>query len=326
MAVREHFQWLRQAWAAKPNVPLQSRPKPLQDTSIPPLFRLPPELRDEIWSYVLGDHTIHITNPTANHITHTICISSIAEEDALTSPDRRLSSYSYRHSACSSLGWRSSPAPDQQLNLSLIRVSRACYEEVGRVFWTSTLFLFTHLHTFEDFLEDRTARQKGWIKKVGIKANQPLSASRNTENGNKKGRRLYDDGGWSAGLSELIGLDTLFLTCQLNFSEDVLGNWWINEKMEVDSLPLMSVARQLPLKRVNVNVDMASDYQYLKGKIELDREKRARLSNCIEVLMLRKEWPSDLSREEIEVRKHEWDGLVEEKREAVRRNPTSFTI
>ena len=284
-------------------------------TTNSPLLILPREIRDQIFNYLIGSQTLHICNPEAKNITHSVCKASESERDARLAhrlgwepnEDRRLRSYTYRHSLCFSLGWkRPSTRSSFQLSLSLLRVSQQVYQEASYLLWTSNLFLFSKPETFTGFISARSREHRALIRRVGIRPQAPLCGA--VLSNEKRG--LYDDSLWVSGLEQLTGLSTLFLSLQVNLPESALKAWFTGEEISVDDLPLARAARCLPLKDVSVCVEAVGDFEYLRGIVELDLERKIMLGKCIEAMYLRKPWQSRLGKAEVDRREQEWESIV----------------
>ena len=315
-----------------------------------PLLSLPREIRDEIWRLCLGNRTIHICRPNKVDVTHVLCQASMCEDEAYAMAQRqnttteaaptqiadtRYISYDYRHSPCHTMSWSyatdiKKPRPvGSQLQLSLMRISRQCYHEMFPILWSSNLFAISKFLSSTAFFDHRTTAQMQSIRKLSMHPDDPLRLGIRAmyEETESKSGEVQS---WIPYIAQLPNLEVFYLSCQLNFLEEDLGYWWIFQTLLPDDVPMVRHLRQMErLRSVYVRVESASDFQYMKGSIELDREQKMRLGRQIERLIMDPKEPKEVvevepSGEVLKERTDTWFEMLNKKAEAVRRNPRQF--
>ncbi|OCL10800.1 hypothetical protein AOQ84DRAFT_336894 [Glonium stellatum] len=101
-----------------------------------PLLKLPGELRNKIWNYVLGDRTLHIEHTAANDLT--------AE------------------------GERPRDLTNRGLSLCCLRVCRQIYTEARHLPYSSNTFAFRNTSTYQFFTPSLLPKQRRLITKLNL--------------------------------------------------------------------------------------------------------------------------------------------------------------
>jgi len=172
-----------------------------QNATSSPLLRLPLELRQRIWEYVLGHQLIHISRDEYMRNNrcrwfHTVCESAITEPEAYElskseeydkavggmkeGEDMRLCQN--RHAVCyeALLPANKEHRPHNKLHIDLLGVCQQTYVEANSILWgTNTWSIYRY--AWNDWHYLRTPDQKRLIKKVHFGTNvincifQPVS-------------------------------------------------------------------------------------------------------------------------------------------------------
>ncbi|KAH8761397.1 hypothetical protein BGZ57DRAFT_580412 [Hyaloscypha finlandica] len=173
-----------------------------------PLLRLPPELRQKIWGYVLGNRLIHIDmqevyrnsvyrgssywnlryrNFLQRRLFNTICQSTVTEREAYelskSAEYNKAATYfkagedmracGNRHRACElELADHSTEKnlPPNRLNVGVLAVCRQVYVEVNPILWSTNTWSFQCNDTWRFWMSGRNALQKRLIKKIHFSA------------------------------------------------------------------------------------------------------------------------------------------------------------
>ena len=170
-----------------------------------PLLRLPLEIRNKIWSEVLGDRLVHFRYLYGDKVSfevnedlhagmhssqkpqrrygspwrHVVCERDCpeAQEDRKSTTSEGQLLLMQSHHACeSNLGYET-PEPDriykewcypghQTMCLSVLRSCRQIYVEANNILWTSNTFSFADPTTFRRFLMTRSINQRRLIKSL----------------------------------------------------------------------------------------------------------------------------------------------------------------
>ena len=177
-----------------------------QNALTSPLLRLPLEIRNNIWSEVLGNRLIHVrylyddelsfeaneelhSGMTWSRQLHATCGSAwrhvVCERDCPEAQEnRRFTSDGetfllQSHHACESdLGYHT-PEPEEfhgewgyfdheMMRLSILRSCRQIYVEANNILWTSNTFSFADSVTFRRFMMIRTIHQKRLIESLRL--------------------------------------------------------------------------------------------------------------------------------------------------------------
>ncbi|KAN0102837.1 hypothetical protein V8E51_011150 [Hyaloscypha variabilis] len=160
-----------------------------------PLLRLPQELRNKIWGYVLGNQLIHIglrewhqrytsklTNP---HLYNTICQSSITERKAyelsktlknvqttsMKPEEAKILLCGDRHAACyADIAVKScdNTFTLRGLDVSALTVCRQVYVDANPILWATNTWSFHMSSAWRLWLENRNAIQRRLLRKVHL--------------------------------------------------------------------------------------------------------------------------------------------------------------
>ncbi|KAL8975789.1 MAG: hypothetical protein Q9205_008074, partial [Flavoplaca limonia] len=176
-----------------------SRATLLRNATTPPLLRLPPEIRDKIWTEVLGGRLVHLMYRYFEHqmdfddfdryyeLTfkrsprrHIVCEDDGPEDRAKEKsvPNPRYykaihgapARWVYPHDACN-LNYEDpgSSIPiiyraHEGMRLTVLRVSRQLYAEANPVLWTTNIYSFGDGPSLQRFMDTRTMNQKRLIR------------------------------------------------------------------------------------------------------------------------------------------------------------------
>lgn len=129
-----------------------------------PLLRLPPELRNRIWSLVLGGKTIHVEfsfrpRPKRLVICHHVCKSALNERNFALSlktnfgrDENYENSFALRHSQC--FGAVDDENRDlNRLHLGVLQVCRQIHKEAALLPYKENTFAFQTMRDMEPFLK-----------------------------------------------------------------------------------------------------------------------------------------------------------------------------
>ncbi|KAI4250323.1 MAG: hypothetical protein LQ352_005376 [Teloschistes flavicans] len=149
-----------------------------RNASSSPLLRLPREIRDKIWTEVLGDRLIHFymerdSSDTESHNNHDYEV----DEGPRYEWHQRQSSYTLRHGVCEvdcpDVGTLDSPheskcyyGNDESLSLTLPRSCSQIYMETDEILWKTNTFAFAQSSQFYYFMMKRNIHQKRLIRKL----------------------------------------------------------------------------------------------------------------------------------------------------------------
>ncbi|KAL8783461.1 MAG: hypothetical protein Q9213_004598 [Squamulea squamosa] len=157
-----------------------------------PLLQIPAELRDKIWTNVLGDRIVHLKNdrdkrrpPIHAHVSpdkvglvqkalyriHQGCGCAIcmAETSGARPPDRWcMSSQRYMEAFEVCVTSKASCTPCPKPDLNILRAIRQIHEEAFRVLWNTNIFSFNLPFALEQFIESLNPIQRGKLAKLHI--------------------------------------------------------------------------------------------------------------------------------------------------------------
>ncbi|KAF1981466.1 hypothetical protein K402DRAFT_467555 [Aulographum hederae CBS 113979] len=173
----------------------------IQNSEKSPLFRLPQELRDEIWALVIGNVTLHVEfeeDPGLSDLmaalkktdydapefgwSTMVCQCRYSHQslfEAWKQPDGSCSTIRKKdillpHEVCyDDLPWIPSDPKSMKrklgrtLDVQLFRVSRQVYTEVAPIFWSNT-FSFVNGKTLRTFVEARTPPQRRLLRSIHL--------------------------------------------------------------------------------------------------------------------------------------------------------------
>ena len=129
-----------------------------------PLLRLPLEIRNKIWSEVLGDRLVHL-----NIVPYKEICPEGQEKDTFGSYFSCESDLNYgsikpniNHEE------RNCGFHEMMMYLSVLRLCRQVYVEANQILWTTNTFSFVDTYTFKIFMKARTIRQKRLIKSLRL--------------------------------------------------------------------------------------------------------------------------------------------------------------
>ena len=155
-----------------------------------PLLRLPGELRNHIWGYVLGFQLVHVMEerPQENlsspnlRFFHTSCESPVTEMQAYvlsrdesyentikhngtTSPVRDMRHCNHRHADCYEA---LRAGPTKRLHIDLLSVCRQTYMESIRFLWGMNTWSINDTQTLHGWLRHRNTVQRSLMKKLHL--------------------------------------------------------------------------------------------------------------------------------------------------------------
>lgn len=160
-----------------------------RNASTSPLFKLPREIRNIIFSYVIGHQFIHLVYRSAiPKFHHALCTAAMSEDEAyneFVSGHSHISSidpaghhsisFRERHARCSPWSARDGLLPydpskinKPMLNLSILRACRQIYEEANVLLWTTNTFSFERHATLQIFVGSLHWTQRKMITRVHI--------------------------------------------------------------------------------------------------------------------------------------------------------------
>ena len=138
-----------------------------------PLLKLPPEIRDKVWRYVLGDRLVHLRYERLWK--HHVC-----QNDGLESRDfeeRTSESESYfvgPHESCQhhckprDRKAKAVCSDIERLSLTVLRSCRQAYVESSHILGTTNTFDFVEISTFKQFLKMASVDQKPLIQRLRL--------------------------------------------------------------------------------------------------------------------------------------------------------------
>ncbi|CAF9942824.1 MAG: hypothetical protein ALECFALPRED_010096 [Alectoria fallacina] len=168
--------------------------------STSPLLKLPVELRDRIFRFVVGDQFIHVkwthrggcgsADPTLEcdiGLRYAICVATVSENEVYEefrsgynnippkdSPEYYTSTCEERHKECRLWDkYGNTPVIEEKrekkaLDLSMLGASRQIYEEANLLLWSTNTFSFEDPTSFEKFMSKLTFLQKRKLTKMHI--------------------------------------------------------------------------------------------------------------------------------------------------------------
>lgn len=259
----------------------------LQNSTTSPLLRLPAEIRNKIWTYVLGDQLVHIryqqssyelnfeTNDSAWQ--HVVCEHDCPEDstEEMLRPSDGDTILRARHSICHEYFQVFKPiglGHPSTMRLNILRASRQIYSEAGQILWTTNTFSFTNGVTFNRFMMDRTVDQKRLIRSLRFEMCWGEYSHWNDE--------LVED--WNSALnSSLVRSIQNVRSLRLMVTLDMRGKQgWIPDKNYCAGLRRLSI---LPL--TNAEVGIRALYLRPGTKQELYEEERRVAEQLINLLL-----------------------------------------
>ncbi|KAL9003974.1 MAG: hypothetical protein Q9180_009871, partial [Flavoplaca navasiana] len=147
-----------------------------------PLLTLPSELRDKIWTEVLGGRLVHLN------------LEVIVDEYSDYTDSLAKAEYYWQHNVCQHDGPEDQPdrkrkphfgcrlrledayglvdddahnlCDDSMMHLTVLRASRQIYVEANRILWTTNTFSFANGTSFGEFMKIRKSHQKQLIRNL----------------------------------------------------------------------------------------------------------------------------------------------------------------
>ena len=237
-----------------------------------PLLRLPRELRDRIWTEVLGGRLIHLEckyfEDDANYHDfeesyewvfgrspwrHVVCEDDGPEDRGkqkapeskyyFTLPGAK-ERHTYPHDDCD-LDYEDpgSTRPidyhdHEGMRLTVLRASRQLYAEANQILWTTNTFSFPEGSTFQRFMKNRTINQKRLMRSLRLEMDWGFDLGRE----------------WNKALNmvlvkSMIGLRTLRLNILHDMEKELWLGWegsflqrttWTDGLRRLSTLPLIS--------------------------------------------------------------------------------------
>ena len=166
-----------------------------QNALASPLLRLPLEIRNKIWSEVLGNRLVHLRYLKDNKLRlsfeaneelyphgliawyrsawrHVVCEEDCPEkqeEKKFTLSDGGVLSIPAHYSCGSYLSTgHIEPGGLEMMDLRVLRSCRQTYVEANQLLWTTNTFSFSDAMTFERFMMTRTINQKRSIRSLRL--------------------------------------------------------------------------------------------------------------------------------------------------------------
>ncbi|RDW61589.1 hypothetical protein BP5796_11481 [Coleophoma crateriformis] len=175
-ATAKKFRKRTQAFTAAKDKKTRDTVKKNSETS--PLLKLPIEVRNRIWGYVLGHQTVHIfecfrTRP--RKLQASLCRANISSSDAVelfwnaSLPQEEFRKIYGRHDgcctwtevSCTRCSYLAFTLEDRQdsticlpLDLNVLQVCRQIYVEVNPILWSTTTWSFEHGQSMNLFLRN----------------------------------------------------------------------------------------------------------------------------------------------------------------------------
>ncbi|KAL8916912.1 MAG: hypothetical protein Q9208_008276 [Pyrenodesmia sp. 3 TL-2023] len=246
-----------------------------------PLLRLPLELREQIWTHVLGERLIHLKyDPTAEDPEHRPVFSlefslssyggyeriilrhytemngniwsasivvprMVRDED-----DKDVGKWQESHDECHLHDYDPHSLPPRRpadlsgnstMHLTVLRASRQIYVEANRILWATNTFSFNDAPSFEEFMKTRNAHQKRLINTLRFEMHWGSSEAKQ----------------WNSVLNmtlvkSLTGLRTLHLPITYNIKKhlwDLVKNNFVQQASYTQGLRKLSM---LPLTNAEV--------------------------------------------------------------------------
>ncbi|KAL9581438.1 MAG: hypothetical protein Q9212_003902 [Teloschistes hypoglaucus] len=164
---------------------LRSKPSIVRNASTSPLLRLPPEIRNQIWTEVLGRRLIHLEydcEPDDDELTwkHQVCEDDAPEDQpgekcTFTGKNGIHLVYWCRpHYRCNRrypellVALPLDSDEYEKMHLTLLRSCRQIYVEANQVLWSTNTFSFTAPVSFQHFTQTRTGHQKRLIRTLRL--------------------------------------------------------------------------------------------------------------------------------------------------------------
>ena len=243
-----------------------------QDALNSPFLRLPGELRDRIFRYVIGDQLIHLLSCSTRSFIHTTCIATQSESRAYQefksshqsvskeNPEEPIP-FQTRHAHCKpwapkergeQLKWRNpdgaAQVPYPKLDLCIMRACKQTYVECSFLLWTTNTFSFEDPLTLRRFVDKMNTVQKKQLTTIHI----------------EKPWISHESDGWSKLLNvtllkKLSSLKTLHVT--FFTSPWVFIKGYIRAPITSDDTEPTFAMKMLPLSNVTVVIaDYEKDY------------------------------------------------------------------
>lgn len=256
-----------------------------RNASTSPLLKLPGEIREMIFSLVVGHQLIHLLYlPTQGRFRHTVCTATTSEDEAYEefmtghghipandSAQFYSITFKERHVHCKSWSrednrffdaeqqrlFRLMSADERRkpmLDLSILGVCRQIYEEANVLLWTTNTFSFEDTTTFRTFVDGLHSTQRKKLARIHIDFAWVLFSAHEWE---RSLRPLL--------LSKLDGLRTLHATFDQYFgyhSDILLSPSPSVVHYELPVLEPLSRMQKLPLEHVTVVVGDHIKAQY----------------------------------------------------------------
>ncbi|KAL8787814.1 MAG: hypothetical protein Q9213_002001 [Squamulea squamosa] len=265
----------------------------VRNASTSPLLRLPPELRNRIWTEVLGKRLIHLSHIRSDNSsddessgddhnfygrrqwTHLVCQHDCPEDQ----PDRRVVDdedeeefiWEIAHYECDPNDYAFDPyLPASErfcdhlfMHLNILRVSRQVYVESNQVLWTTNTFSFDEGTSLKFFLNTRNIGQRRLIRNLRFQMDWRWGAT------GKKWNSAVD----IRMINSLTGLRTLRLKIFYDVDEQTwsfLKDRFVQVSTQTEGLRRLST---LPLITAEVVVRPSSQYfnRRLWQKIDSDQ-------------------------------------------------------
>lgn len=152
-----------------------------RNASCSPLLRIPLEIRNKIWTLLLGDRLIHLDYLDLDSASASEDKSLRSWSDFVCPCDRPENErpqedvdWQYSHPRCESQltyghGFEPHPKSYESMHLTVLRACRQTYNETNHVLWSTNTFSFADDGTtFRRFMDTRTTYQKRSLRKLRL--------------------------------------------------------------------------------------------------------------------------------------------------------------
>ncbi|CAD6571180.1 MAG: hypothetical protein ASARMPREDX12_004156 [Alectoria sarmentosa] len=161
-----------------------------RNASCSPLLRLPLEVRDKIWTALLGDRLIHLEylnmkpastgDKERQNWRHVVCKHNCPEKEVVKECtqtfyfDDEEHVWQQPHYRCDielayNLGPIHKESGRKSMHLTALRVCRQIYDEGSNLLWSTNTFSFNEAATsFHHFMDERTTRQKRCLRRLRL--------------------------------------------------------------------------------------------------------------------------------------------------------------
>ena len=145
-------------------------------TSACHFWKLPAELRNNVWEGVLGGNRIHITWKSSKGLGHRVCQATQSDDEASKMLLSRGLMYSGQHWRCGINGYSDyhSKTRPLHLDISVLRTCRQANSEANDILLSTNIFSMEDSSAFKAFFKSLQPRQRRLIRSLNVVAITPL--------------------------------------------------------------------------------------------------------------------------------------------------------